>query len=157
MKIYTAAPISGYGAEEVFGYFDGITKTLREMGYTPLCPMTGKDYMRCEREFRAQGYGQPLSTNHAIFERDRWMVTQCDIVLMNLTMAKEVSIGCMMELAWASLLGKNTIVVMADGNPHQHSFVLEAADIVLPTLKDALDYLEKFAMSMGSISCCPTP
>jgi nucleoside 2-deoxyribosyltransferase len=103
--------------------------------------MTAKGYLRTEIKFKASGYQNPVSTNHAIYERDKWMVEQCDIVLMDLTYAKFASIGCTMELAWASLLNKHTIIVMGEDNVHRHAFILEAADIIFATMDDAIGYL----------------
>jgi hypothetical protein len=56
-----------------------------------------------------------------------------------------VSIGCVMELAWASLLGKYTIVIMEKENIHNHAFILEAADIIFENYYDAIEYLKKLA------------
>lgn len=141
LKIYLAHQVSGLDFETVVSYFETTARELESFGFDVLAPMTAKGYLRTEREFRPHGYGNPVSSNHAIFERDQWMVRQADIVFVNLDGMTEPSIGCTMELAWASLLGKHTIVVMAPDNPHQHAFVLEAADIVFGVFEDAMDYL----------------
>ena len=109
-------------------------------------PMTGKGNLRTEIRFKSVGYDHvPTSTNHAIYERDQWMVTQSDVVLFNLSNTTIVSIGSMFELAWASLLNKHTIVIMEQDNIHEHAFVLEAADVIFTCLKHALDYLQILA------------
>jgi len=143
MKIYLAGPISGKGYDEVVNLYKEKSKFLKNYGYEVLCPMTGKTYLRNEVKFKEQGYEQfPVSSNHAIFERDRWMVSQCDIILADLSNAPDkVSIGTMMELAWASLLGKQTIVILPKENIHRHAFVLEAADIIFESLEEAEKYL----------------
>ncbi len=146
LKLYTAHPISGLTGEQVVSYIDGIVRMLGA-DFEILHPMTGKGYLRTETEFKAHGYGNPVSTNHAIVERDAWMVGLADVVLVDLREAKGVSIGCMMELAWAHMLRKHTIVVMENPSVHWHAFVLEAADIVFPTLAEAMDYLHKLAGS----------
>jgi nucleoside 2-deoxyribosyltransferase len=104
--------------------------------------MTGKGYLRTELKLKAHGFDNPISTNHAIVKRDQWMIGQSDIVLVDLTGAERVSIGCMFELAWAMEKGKHTIVIMEKDNIHQHAFVIDSADIVFETPKDAMDYLE---------------
>jgi nucleoside 2-deoxyribosyltransferase len=110
-------------------------------GYQVWHPMLGKENLRNEVEFRAKDYRHPVSTNHAIFGRDQWMVQQCDIILADLLDSTRVSIGTMYELAWASILGKHTLVIMDEDNLHQHSFVLESADIVFSAVKEAIAYL----------------
>jgi nucleoside 2-deoxyribosyltransferase len=143
MNLYLAGPISGKSYDEVSKYFTGIASYLGELGFVVSHPMTAKDALRTEIKFKAEGYGNPESCNHAIFERDRWMVSQADIIFCNLKGSKIVSIGSVMELAWASALGKHTIVVMEKENIHRHAFVLEAADIVFENEGEALQYLEK--------------
>ena len=144
MKIYIAHQISGLSGQEVLDYFKSTKTILQALGFEVLSPMTAKGYFRNEIKFKEHGYdGLPVSTNHAIFERDKWMVTQSDVVLTDLTGMKTNSIGCTMELAWASLMGKHTIVVMEKDNTHRHAFILEAADVVFEQLGEAFLYLEK--------------
>jgi hypothetical protein len=151
MKIYTAGPISGQSYDQVMVRYQGQVSKLQELGYEVICPMTGKEYLRNEIEFKAKGYDQhPVSTNHAIKERDRWMVGEVDVVLVDFTeCAGIVSIGSCMELAWADELKKHTIVVMEEGNIHQHCFILECADIVFPSMRDAYTYLTHLAKGIN--------
>jgi len=145
MKIYTAGPISGQSYEQVMNRYKEQVKILSGIGYEVICPMTGKSYLRTELEFKAKGYEKyPLSTNHAIKERDRWMVGSADIVLVDFSSCNGiVSIGSCMELAWADELKKHSIVVMDKDNIHQHCFILECADIVFSTMIEAYSYLKK--------------
>lgn len=145
MKIYLAGPISGLSYDDVVGRIHAYRMTLPE--FEILSPMTGKEYLRNEIDLKAYGYGNPVSTNHAIYERDMWMVKQCDVVFADLMNAERVSIGTVMELAWASLLGKHTVVAMEPENIHRHAFVLEAADIVFETATEAFKYIAKLGGS----------
>jgi len=150
MKIYLAGPISGKGYEEIVGLYEEKSSFLGMYGYEILCPMTGKTHLRNELNLKAYGLNDhPTSSNHAIFERDRWMISLCDIFLADLTNAGDrISIGTMMELAWASLYNKHSIVVMDRDNIHYHAFVLEASDIVFSHLDPALAYLVELAQSV---------
>lgn len=141
MKVYLAGPISGRSYDDVTKTYQEKEIRLRNLGYTVLCPMVGKALLQDEKELKASGYTNPTSTNHAIFERDMWMVKQSDVVLADLTDSIRVSIGTVMELAWASMLEKHTIVVLPKDNIHSHSFILEAADIIFTNLDDAIVYL----------------
>ena len=146
MKIYLAGPISGKGFDEVVNLYNDKISMFGGWGYDVLCPMTGKSYLRTELEFKSHGYGFPVSTNHAIFERDKWMVSQSDIVFADLfDSGDRVSIGTVSELAWASLLNKHTISVIPESNIHNHAFILEASDIVFPTRGDAYKYFQDLA------------
>lgn len=144
MRIYLARPFSGFDAHEVREYMNNVGQVLKRAGYEILSPMAKKDFLT--GVLRNEGYHDPVASNHAIFERDRWMVTnQADVVLVDLSEASVISIGCVMELAWASLLGKHTVVVMGPDNVHRHAFVIEAADIIFEDLEVALEYLEGLA------------
>lgn len=145
MNIYLAHPISGQTREEIFKYYD---KAILDLGenFKVFHPMLGKDYLRNDPKERAKPAGQnslnPVATNHAIKERDKWMVTQSDVVFLDFTGAERISIGCCMELAWADLLGKHTVVVIDE--LHNHAFVLDCADIVFNNYDEALEYLKLF-------------
>ena len=69
------------------------------------------------------------------------MVTQSDIVFADLTGTITASIGCSMELAWASMLGKHTVVVIPKENIHRHAFILEASDIIFDDTQKAIEYM----------------
>jgi nucleoside 2-deoxyribosyltransferase len=141
MKIYMVHPISGLTPEEVFNYYQTNEAILKGWGYDVLTPMYGKNILRTEIKFREKDYTMPCSTNHAIFERDHWMVTQADIIYANLTLAKAVSIGSMMELAWGNHLSKHIIATIPEVNVHRHAFVMEACSIIYPTHEESMEYL----------------
>jgi len=143
LSIYAVHPISGRSADDVFNYYQRTQETLTNYGFNVFVPLYGKNNLRCEKEFKASDYRSPVSCNHAIFNRDKWMVLQADIIYANFLGTPLVSIGSMMELAWASDHNKHIIVTMEEDNIHRHAFVLEAAHIVVTTEMDALDYLKK--------------
>jgi len=143
LSIYCVHPISGLTADEVFEYYDRTKTDLSSMGYNVFVPMFGKGFLRTETKFKAHDYRSPLTTNHSIFNRDKWMVKQADILYANFMGAKHVSIGSMFELAWGHDNDKQVIVVMEDENIHMHAFVLEAATIVFTSEKEAMDYLKQ--------------
>ena len=141
-KIYLAHPITGLNTEDVFHYYDTIAEMIGEQ-HTALSPMTGKDYLRSETVMGSNYEEYPISRQHAIFERDMWMVSTCDILLCDFTGASSVSIGCIMEIAVAAKLCKHTVIVLPDGNVHDHRFVREAADIVFKTVEEAITYIKQ--------------
>ena len=153
MKIYLAHPISLCSADEVFAYYDGMVERLKEK-YRVLSPMYGKEYLRAEQSIRAEGYAdRPISCNHAIFERDIWMVSQSDVVLCDFTGSSKASIGCSMELAIASWLHKHTVVVLPSDNIHNHAFIREAADVIFENIDEALKYVNGLACGANYNIC----
>jgi len=145
MIVYCARPIAGCSYEEVASYYEETRDILQDMGYDVLIAMCGKNYLKAENDFKATGYCYPLSTDHAIFQRDLWMCRKCDILLVNLIGATKVSIGTMMEMAWAAQDGAHVVTVMEEDNIHQHAFVKEASSVIYNNFQDALDYLSKLA------------
>jgi hypothetical protein len=156
MNIYIGGKISGSTYEQCVNYFRDTMAKLTQIGYNVFSPMTAKEYLRTEykdRELPNAGYSgsvSPVSTNHAIFERDQWCVRNCDVFYLNLLSADDkASLGSTMELAWASILGKHTVVTMQKNNVHRHAFVLEAADLIFETHEEAMKYLDKFIHQTG--------
>jgi len=145
-KVYAAHPITGLSGDEVLDYYSAIMDRLSGVAFV-LCPMTGKGYLSGEKSLAATGYVGPLANDHAIFSRDKWMVSQADIILCDLSGAEKVSIGCVMEIALANSFGKNVVLVMEKGNPHNHSFVKEASTVIYETLDEALKYIKALATS----------
>jgi len=147
MTVYLAGPITGQGyAETMYEFLQ--KKLVLEDYYRVLHPMLGKGELRNETKFRASDYVHvPVATNHAIVERDRWMVEQSDVVFADLGEATQVSIGTCFEMAWAAMLGRHTVVVLPEDGPHQHAFVLEAADVIFRTSVEAIAYLIDLAKS----------
>jgi len=147
LKIYLARPISGCTGQEVIDYYTDYKQYCENMGYDVFSPMVGKTNLRTEISLKAHGIeGNPITTNHAIIERDRWMVSNADVIFANLLKVDRVSIGTCMELAWAHQLGKHTVTVMEKENIHQHAFVLEASDIVFDNEREAMEYLQALAV-----------
>ena len=147
LSIYISRPISGRAFSEVFAYYDRVDAALTEMGYHVLSPMMGKDHLRGPDVADPMGANHPMSCPQAIFRRDAWMVAQADVVYVNLRLAGTgaVSIGCTMELAWAYQAGKYVVLVMEDENIHRHAFTLQAATVVWPTEREAMQSLATLA------------
>jgi nucleoside 2-deoxyribosyltransferase len=148
LKIYFARSITGRTFDEVMRYYEYVSHRFTLLGVQVYHPMVGKEKLRCDKKFKAQGYeGIPCSTNHGIAERDLWMVSQADIVFCDLTDTTEVSIGCVGELAVAHWLRKHTVVVIPEGNIHEHAFMLEFADVRFFAHMEAVEYLDDLVRS----------
>jgi len=140
-KAYIMHPITGLSGEELFSYYDDIIKSLPD-GIRALSPLAGKEFLQDWDYLPSTGYNAACCQDHAIFERDQWMVRQADILFCDFTGAEKVSIGCCMELAMGALLGKHTVLVMDKDNCHNHAFVKEAADVIFDTPEEGIQYLK---------------
>lgn len=137
--IYLAGPISGLSYDDAITHF--IERANKLSNYDILHPMLGKEHLRSELELKAQGYGNPISTNHAILFADFWRVDQCDILFIDLTKGKDrVSIGTVAEMSRAFAKNKLIITVLPDDNIHNHAFILEMSTIIFKTTDEAINY-----------------
>ena len=73
------------------------------------------------------------------------MVKQSNVVYANLTGTNMVSIGTVMEMAWAFDSGKHVVLAMEANNIHRHAFILEAAHVLFEDTDSALVYLKSLA------------
>jgi nucleoside 2-deoxyribosyltransferase len=71
--------------------------------------------------------------------RDYFDCQNCDVILANLLSTKIVSIGTVMECAWAYAFNKPLIMVMEEeGNLHEHAMLREATGFRVSTIDDAI-------------------
>ena len=80
-----------------------------------------------------------FNTQNAIIGRDRADCCGADLIFMNLLGAKKVSIGTMVELAWADASRKPVIVcIEKHGNPHDSEYVRGLATYVVSSLDEGI-------------------
>lgn len=141
--VYLAGPISGLDYQGATDWRNQAVAALGEIGVKGLSPMRGKEYLAHVTEFTADGdmYGalSVMSSNRGIMTRDRYDATRCDVLLVNLLGAAKVSIGTVMEIAWADAHRIPIVCVMEpEGNPHDHGMIKEAISFRVTNLREAL-------------------
>lgn len=139
MKIYLAGPITGCTFDECTDWRERFTRLLDPLGIECLSPMRAKDYLKRVDKINGS-YPElgPLASSKGIMARDSWDCSRADLVLFNLLGAKQVSIGTVMELAWAWDHKKPTVVIMESGNVHEHPMVDEAVKFRCETEEAAI-------------------
>jgi hypothetical protein len=80
-----------------------------------------------------------LSTPQGTITRDRYDVFRCDALFVNFLKSKKVSIGTIMEMAWADARRIPIILVMEKGNIHDHAFVRQVAGYTTSNLDEAIE------------------
>lgn len=140
--VYLSGPITGLtyvGATDWRDY----AKAVLAPEIDGLSPMRAKDYLAGEQALAAAGYSEKaLSCAKGITTRDRYDTTRADLMLVNLLGAERVSIGTMIEFGWADAARVPIVLVMGDGNPHDHAMVREMAGFIVPTLDEGLDIVK---------------
>ena len=158
--VYLAGPMSGLPFEECRKWRDKSTEFLQRLRdprtkeplYHILNPLRGHQEYK-GKVFEPAGGFDDDSAAKVDIRRDRYDVLRSHIILANLTDAEiiqKVSIGTVFEIDWAWEYDKFVIVIMKKGNPHWHSFVRDAASIILPELDDALGYM-KNTLNIGEL------
>lgn len=147
-QVYLAGAITGLtydGAEDWRAY---AKSELKKFDIRGLSPLRAKDYLR-QVNGTISGTGEeyahlgPLSLPRGVMTRDRYDATRCDVLLVNLLGATKVSIGTVMEIAWADAKRIPIVVAMEpSGNPHEHMMIAEAIGFRVPALDDALHIIK---------------
>lgn len=141
--VYLAGPISGltYNDSEDWRY--AAECLLEPYGITALSPLRHKQFLREHGQLSATAedyaHHSPLSTPRGIMTRDRFDATRCDVLLVNFLGATRVSVGTVMEIAWADLKRTPIVCIMEAGNIHEHCMISEAIGFRVDTLEDAID------------------
>lgn len=141
MKVYLAGPITGLDYKGATDWREeAIAKLSPIMG---MSPMRGKDYLRNHpsmphKSDELAAIGHVLSTSRGIMTRDRYDCTNCDVLLVNFLGAQRVSIGTVMEVAWADANRIPIVCVMEPGNIHEHGMVDEAIGFRVASLDEAI-------------------
>lgn len=140
--VYLAGPISGQTIEGALDWRERARTYLLPHQIATLNPLRGKDYLNSivkDGVYSTSYAEHPMSTPHGITMRDRWDATRCDLLLayFHPTLNK-VSIGTVMEIAWASQAGRYVLAVMEPGDVHDHGMLTDSCSLVLRDLDEAL-------------------
>lgn len=149
--VYLAGPITGLTFDDAADWRDYAKIELAKFSIKAFSPLRAKEYLRQVSgtlTVTCEGYGEMhcLSSPRGIITRDRFDATHCDVLLVNLIGAKAVSVGTVMEIAWADLCRKPIVVAMEPhGNPHEHAMVSEAIGFRVTSLDDAMHVVKAIA------------
>ena len=139
-NVYLAGPITGQTFDGCTDWREFAIKDLGAVGITGLSPMRAKDYLKNETFVGDEYQDTVLSSSRGIITRDRWDTTRCDLILVNFLGAERVSIGTVMEMAWADAVRTPIIVVMKpEGDLHDHSMLREVTGFRVVTLEEGLE------------------
>lgn len=123
-KVYLAGPISGYSYKETTDWRSEAARTLRNWGLEGFSPMRGKAYLSKEEEIADAYNNHTMSSITGINIRDYNDTITAGAILVNLLDAKKVSIGTVMEVAWAKAHSIPVVLVMEESNNiHEHGML----------------------------------
>lgn len=135
--IYLAGPIAGLNYKESTDWRQNVIDSI-DSKIECLSPLRKKQYLKNCGTLDGTFDNWPLSTQRGIYARDRFDCHRADLVLVNLYGAKIISIGTCMEIAWAAQNNTPVVLVMEDGNLHEHPMILEACPFIVNNLNEAI-------------------
>ncbi len=139
MLVYLAGPITGLSYNGTTEWRQQAIDHLKDFSIRGLSPMRHKEYLIGESAI-SDSYASCLSSQRGIYARDRFDCHRADLVLVNLLGATRVSIGTVMEIAWAAQNNTPIVLVMEDSdNIHEHSMLREACPFRVNNLQEGLD------------------
>jgi nucleoside 2-deoxyribosyltransferase len=161
-KVYLAGAISGATYEGCSSWRNFAVRSLAESGIRGYSPLRAKDYLKAvnaDSNIKAMQHtydGFAMSTSRAINSRDHWDVMTSDVILVNLLGAAIVSIGTVMEIAWAHAYRKPTVLVMEkEGNIHDHPMVRESIGFRVETLEEGLHLVKAMLLPYFALPEAP--
>lgn len=152
--VYLAGPITGLSFAGCTDWREHARNELAAVGIDGFSPMRAKDALKHLPILSGTGeeyaHLTVLATQRGVMTCDRFDCTRCDVLLVNLLGAKAVSIGTVMEIAWADAERIPIVCAMEEtGNVHEHMMVREALGYRLPTIEDALNTVKAILLPMA--------
>ncbi|HKM20132.1 MAG TPA: nucleoside 2-deoxyribosyltransferase [Candidatus Dojkabacteria bacterium] len=142
--VYFAHPISGVSLEVVQQYYDDIRKMFGKICFvqTPMDVVARTDLSE-----RKESFKDPAMVNDVITNRDYKFVEGCNVIFANLSKCTRVSIGTVMEIAWAYAHHKYIIIVMDKEGLHEHGMILGTHPVVFTDFNSAAQHLVDYCMT----------
>jgi nucleoside 2-deoxyribosyltransferase len=150
-KVYLAGAISGLNFGDAKSWRDVAVERLKEHDIDGYSPLRAKEYLEqignIENSYDTVGdFNTPLSTAKGIMTRDHYDVQSSDAVLVYLKGAERVSIGTVMEIAWAFAYRKPVVLVVEKGHLHEHPMISEAVGYEVDNLEDGIFMIERILL-----------
>ena len=138
MRVYLAGPISGCSYGECTSWRDKFIKVLDEPSNKCYSPMRAKEFLANKPEIRDHFPDHLFGSERHIMTRDFDDCTKADVIVANLLGAKIVSIGTVMEIAWAFNRRIPLIAIMEpEKNLHDHPMIRQAIGFRVDTIEQA--------------------
>ncbi len=135
--VYLAGPITGLSFAESIEWRQYVIENL-DSNIHGLSPLRNKEYLADCTNLGDEYPEWPLSTQRGIYARDKFDCARADVILVNLLGSKTVSIGTVMEIAWAAQNNTPVVLMMEPDNIHDHSMLREACPFIVDDLDAAV-------------------
>ncbi len=147
-KVYLSGPMAGLTQQEATDWREKVAHALRRASITPLSPMRDLTYRSKDSRISAsndvddgvRSFDPAMTTDRGINTRDYNDTITSDLIFIYLLGAKKVSIGTVIEIAWAYERRIPTVVVMEnEGNLHDHAMLRDMISYRVDTLDRGIE------------------
>lgn len=135
--LFLAGPLTGISYRDALDWRSYVESKLPP-DVIAFSALRGKEYVAKEAVLKDAYPNHLLSTPQGTITRDRFDVSRCDALFVNFLKADRVSIGTIMEMAWADSWRIPIILAMENGNIHDHAFVRQVAAFITDDLDEAI-------------------
>ncbi len=139
--VYLAGPIAGLSYNGCTEWRTEVAQRLNSDAIHCLTPMRGKEALAGEEHISSGAYPTPMASQKGITRRDAFDTHRASALFVNLLGAKRVSIGTVMEIAWAWRANIPVILIRdttTAGDLHDHVMLNEAATYIVDTLQEGV-------------------
>lgn len=145
-KVYLAGPITGCSFNECVDWREEFISQLPPQIHG-MSPLRGKSYLEEEKEIANDSSQMKLvkevqtvlSSERGLTTRDYNDVRTSNLVVANFLGTTKVSIGTVMEVAWARAFQIPTILVIEPtGNVHEHAMIRDSVGFRVASLEEAV-------------------
>jgi len=139
-SVYLAGPITGCTYRGCTGWREYAQRCLDSETTKCKSPMRTKNFWAPDEIVDNSGLSSPMASARGILCRDHNDCVNASVLLVNFKEAEKISIGTVMEIAWAYERRIPIVVVLpvAVLNIHQHDMLDEAIDYAVADLDVAI-------------------
>jgi nucleoside 2-deoxyribosyltransferase len=145
-KVYLAGPIRGLQYNKSETWRDHTKNVLKVLAPNIHCysPLRAKNFLDDGRIIDTS-YPElgPLASARGIMSRDHFDCQTADAIFCNLMDTDLISVGTVMEIAWAFAYRKPLICCMEKDNLHEHPMIEEAINFRCSGINEGIDTLIK--------------
>ena len=138
--VYLSGPITACSYGEATDWRKYAADNFAE-GIAPLSPLRAQVHLKDEESFSDHDESDVFRSKKGMTALDRTDVSRCDAVLVNLSGAKRVSIGTVMEIGWADAWDKPIVLVDEPGSLHEHALISTVSEYVVGDLSTGVEVI----------------
>jgi nucleoside 2-deoxyribosyltransferase len=141
--VYLSGPITGEHFDKANNWRDDLSRKLYNQSYgsiETLSPLRGPTDLPEDAPLEQNYENNPLTSIHGIMRRDFNDTVRSDLVIVNFNEAKKVSIGTVMEVAWAYYNDSTPVIIInnKENDLHSHIMLEEWAVAIVPDIDTAV-------------------